>query len=566
MKKIGTFLLTIVLLSTSSVYALTKDETVYTKLNSDGSVKETIVSDILKNNNLDVIEDESNLKEILNINGEEKFKSEGTSLKWEAKKKDIYYQGKTDKELPISLKVTYYLDDKEISLKDLLGKKGKVTIDLKYTNLDEHIVNGEVLYTPFVVTTGTIVSNKNNKNITVSNGKVVSNGTNSIILAIASPGLSESLNMDSLKKFDEIRIEYETTKFELNSIYSVITSKLIDEEDSEIFNKLDDISDKLTLLNQSSSKLVNGSKELLAGADKLKEGSKKLSEGLNQAYLGSSQINSVLSSSINSLENMTLDPGTEQKMLTSINNTLKNSGKDINLETINGIKAQEQEIKSRTLENLKTNETYINYSNLVKEAENNGILELISSCETINETNMDICTSNATNITNYKMAKQVITLMESVATETAYNTALTIAPEVANNTVKGITSGMSGEVLKNILGETKNNLIGSLKELNYGINSLTTGLNELNNGSKELDKGIDTLANGTKELATGLETFDREGIKQIINLVDSTKIRNLFNLGKEYDTFTMKGNNTNGNVKFVLVIDGEKESSKKNEK
>ena len=133
LKKIGTVLLVTSFALTSPCYALTKNETVYSKLNNNGSVKTTIVSEYLKNTD-DVINDETNLKNILNLNGNEKYKLEGTSLVWDAKGKDIYYQGETEAELPVDLNISYKLSNENIDLKDLLGKKGHVAITLKYIN------------------------------------------------------------------------------------------------------------------------------------------------------------------------------------------------------------------------------------------------------------------------------------------------------------------------------------------------------------------------------------------------------------------------------------------------
>ena len=61
-KKISTvFLATAILTTSCPVFALTKDETVYSKLNSDGSVKKTVVSEYLKNTD-DKIIDKVNAK------------------------------------------------------------------------------------------------------------------------------------------------------------------------------------------------------------------------------------------------------------------------------------------------------------------------------------------------------------------------------------------------------------------------------------------------------------------------------------------------------------------------
>ena len=112
-----------------------KDENVYLISDATGSVYDTIVTDHLINKNQSAtLEDQSNLTDIKNVKGSEEFSQNGEKLTWQADGADIYYQGKTDSEAPVSLKVTYYLDGNEISPEDLAGKSGKVKIRLDYTS------------------------------------------------------------------------------------------------------------------------------------------------------------------------------------------------------------------------------------------------------------------------------------------------------------------------------------------------------------------------------------------------------------------------------------------------
>ena len=112
------------------------------------------------------------------------------------------------------MNITYKLDGNAMNVDDMVGKSGKVEITIKYTNTDKHVVNvngkNELLYTPFVVTMGTTISNKNS-NIAVSSGKIISNGTNSVIVGISTPGLYESLGLSEFKNMDTITITYDTT-------------------------------------------------------------------------------------------------------------------------------------------------------------------------------------------------------------------------------------------------------------------------------------------------------------------------------------------------------------------
>lgn len=183
-----------------------KDETVYVISNSVGNPEKVIVSDHLVNNdNKDTIEDASNLTDITNVKGDETFTQNGSKVTWDAQGSDIYYQGTSDEELPVTQKITYYLDGTETTPEELAGKSGKVTIRFDYTNNKtvEATIDGkkENINVPFVAISGMILDDSFS-NIEVTNGKVMADGNNSVVFGYALPGLADSLDVDE-DDFDE---------------------------------------------------------------------------------------------------------------------------------------------------------------------------------------------------------------------------------------------------------------------------------------------------------------------------------------------------------------------------
>ena len=206
----GMLLVTMSLYATP-VFAYSKDETVYSKLNSEGNSYKTIVSTHLKNTDSEnTLNDMTNLTNIKNTNGDEKFSQNGNSLIWDAQKHDIYYQGESENELPISCSVKYELDGEEISAKDIAGKSGKVKVTINYENKSENLVNingkTQKLYTPFVVVAGTMINNKNNRKMSGGEAmktfdrvaKILENLSGSDMICPES-SLIEDLALDSLK-------------------------------------------------------------------------------------------------------------------------------------------------------------------------------------------------------------------------------------------------------------------------------------------------------------------------------------------------------------------------------
>ena len=103
--------------TSSDADAVYKEETVYVNADATGTIDEVTVSNWLKNSGSvsGSLTDASTLKDIKNVKGDETFKASGDTLTWNTDGEDIYYQGTTDQDLPVSVKLTYYLDGKEIS-------------------------------------------------------------------------------------------------------------------------------------------------------------------------------------------------------------------------------------------------------------------------------------------------------------------------------------------------------------------------------------------------------------------------------------------------------------------
>ena len=177
-----------------------KDETVYAIAWADGSVTETIVSDWLKNTNLeDVLKDSSSLRDIEVVKGDATMSGSGESLSWDTKGGDVYYQGKSTDALPVGVSFTYLLDGKKIAPEDLAGKSGKLTIQIQYTNNEKKTVDvggtQQTMYVPFLMVTGLLLDSDCISNVEIDHGMVENDGDRTIILGYGLPGLADSLQL-----------------------------------------------------------------------------------------------------------------------------------------------------------------------------------------------------------------------------------------------------------------------------------------------------------------------------------------------------------------------------------
>jgi putative membrane protein len=279
---------------------LDRDETVYLITKPDGTVTDTISAvHLINKDGEDTIDDVSDLTDIKNMNGDEKFTQDGDKVTWEANGNDIYYQGHSTAEAPVTVKVTYTLDGDEISPKELAGKSGHVKIHYDYTNNTSYTekVNGEDVTTvvPFAAITGMIL-NDDFTNVKVSNGRVIQNGTKTIAIGYALPGVKDSLEKSGgsfdkdLSLPESFDVEADVKDFDLETQMTA----LIDASNTLTSNakETDDLSSDMDKLSDATDELADGSKQLSDGAGKLGDGAKKLADGAKSAKDGSTKLES----------------------------------------------------------------------------------------------------------------------------------------------------------------------------------------------------------------------------------------------------------------------------------
>ena len=514
-----------------NTYALTKNETVYTILNSDGSVNKTTVNEsILNKKNVKEINDYTVLDNIINLSSGSEYSKNGKNLTWSLNDSNILYKGTTNKSLPIGVKVTYKLNGEKKQLKDILGKSGNVEIIIDCTNLDKHTVNVNgtktTMYTPFVVVTGTYIDNKNNSDIKVTNGKTYETAGKTFVSMISTPGLVESLG--GSKELNEVKISYKTTKFELNSIYSVVMPKIVDKSILSNFDKLDPIYSKFSELQTNMDLIVSSSKELKDGTSLLKNTLNNSIGNLTTENLLTKEKKDLISSSAVDGVNKTF---TEEY----VNNLSESVWKEVEASMANGDDVLEAKVKN----------ILVNYLTEV------GLLRDYVNCET---------------------GKAVVSMGGEMTSEQQRSCALVLADkalpyfktltnEVSSYVAEKVSKSVSASVSKNVALETA-------KSVSVNVSTSVTNqlLTETKKSLNELYLGITKIDDGMNALYNGLDKYNKEGINTLSNALNNAKtmeekIKTLVNLGSEYDSFA--GSNIDSDTKFIMVINKE-EAPKEN--
>lgn len=446
---------------------------------------------------------------------------------------NLKYKGYDDAQLPVTMKVSYTLDGKAISPADLAGESGHVKIHITYTN---NIKRNNV-YVPFAVMTAFIFDNDDFSNVSVDNGKVIDDGTRNTVVGYALPGLSESLSLN-LSELDSgakdidipesVTIECDTTKYNVENAYSVVTDEMFQDIDMSDVNNASDLKDKMDEVKNAAKKLANGTSQLSNGADKVASGAGKLSAASKTIKNGAKALNS----EVQALNLSKVSLTEEQKTKIQTDAASKVTGTATQLST--GIGAgvagklkstiSADSTKSETASKVLADE---DIQKAVKALEAAGYTEAEAKAVfsgVVSKTLDGAASKISADAVTGSISGKVESTVQQVAGAAAVSGAQGVVDET-NKTIEGysgkitalksatkqlqegteeVNVGLAGKDGK---GEGEDNLIGASKELADGSSEVYSGITALQGGSKELVSGVNKLASGSMQLYNGTVIF-----------------------------------------------------------
>lgn len=518
---------------------ITKEESVYVISDANGNVNKKIVSSTLKNTRKgEKIEDKSNLKNVENIKGNEKFDKRLNKLVWTSQGKDITYQGISNKKLPVNIKLTYYLNGERISPANLAHKSGRLKIRIDYSNntFDNNV---------FMAVTGMILDYDKVSNVKVTNGKSVEEGENILVVGYGFPGLDESLSMKGIDITNYTEIESDVKDFTMDGTMSYVTNEVFKDINIDDIDSIMDLTSSLEKLSSSSQILVEGSKSLNEGINTLIDKSGTLTTGVNKLNKGAKSLASggkQLKTGVNNIKSGAETLSGNIDVLSDGINDAKNGA----IQLKNGLNTAGSSLN----ETIKYNEQVLG-----------GIKNTISQLKQTD--------SNNPLIPN--LEQMAATLEQTISNQKLISLNLTSKGDKtlmggADKLENGLNEIYEGSTQLKTQGSDKialgaNDLINKgINPLIQGSEDLSEGLNTLQQGSDKLIKGIDELEKGSKQLSEGMSRFDKEGIEKLVQAagsLDNLKVRihNTIDKADDYNTFSGLSKGMNGSVKFVYKTD-----------
>lgn len=505
---------------------LFKEEAVYVLTDASGKAEETTVTEWLKNTGNGELSDQSELLDIENIKGEEEYtKGSDGELTWKSEGEDIYYQGTTDKELPVEVKVSYKLDGKDITAEDLKGRDGKVEIHIDYVNKSKETVsvNGEMteMYTPFTMVTALMLPTEEYKNVKVDNGKIISDADRDIVVGLAFPGLRKNLKLEDMDVDipESVTITADVKNASVGPIMTAASADVIDKLGFDKVSDFGSFGDSIDALDSAAVQLVDGSKqaadgsqtladgvntlndkgaELIAGVDSLAAGVNEYTGGVNSLAAGSADLAAGAWNVDDGAKTLKAGIGTAQAGAQEL---------QIGLQTVQaGVTDAMTEIAGGL--------SGVNSALDAAIGLLGGGTGTISAYAVPTESTDTIVANSMAYVPADLTEEQAAAVRNAIAAAVQEaNAGQDVIVTQADPAVEGVLAYLQGAKggigqIQNSIAEKSPALAGGFQQLEGGAEALAAGLGVLYDGSAQLAAGTESLANGAQTLADGAQILN----------------------------------------------------------
>ncbi len=507
-----------------------KSETVYAVLDAEGNKEKVVVNEWLTNKNgAKEISDTSDLKNIKNTSGNQKFTKDGDKVTWKADGSDIHYQGTTGKQLPVDVAVSYYLNGEQVSAKDIAGKSGDVEIHFDYKVNRSELADGSSVTKPYTMASAVMLDNSHFTNVTVDNGKVVNDGNTSMCIGIAFPGLAGNLGLGAtgVSIPDSVVIKAHTDKFQIDGTYTAAMSGVMSDIDTSatgnVESKVSQLESGLDQLVSASDKLMSGTDQLKAGIDQLNagagtlnsktgdltSGAKQVADGAGQVNAGVSELNNKTDALAGGAKQVsdgaTLLDTKVQAAVAQINKQLQGAIVDDQQKAAKGQAAYNA---AASLVDAKGNKTAVaNGADQLNQGVNTAIYTAAETalCKAKGYDNIAVVPDGP--IKN-EIKATAATIAQGVEDNSGINAQVTGALQKTAGTAAQETAVAAVDEANNATLNMQNSLASSIKELTDGTAQLSAGAKKVSDGTQQAKGGISQLAAGTNQLNAGAQKLN----------------------------------------------------------
>ncbi len=561
---IAAAMLTVLLPGAEAGLGSVKSETVYAILDNDGSYQSaTVVNCFPDGGN---ITDFGAYTSVLNLSGAQTPETDGEKITWSASAgSPFYYQGETDKALPVSFDIRYTLDGKEINARDIAGKTGVLAIEMTVRN---ETGTGEMyeetereLLTPFAVQ---VSLSLNNAMYTVKslpdNASSVTAGS-TLTVSYASFPLPEDTFSFTLEGKDMALepisiIALPKAPPNLDSYGDFVDVDGMTQGADDMISGADDMEQGIGDLLSALREMKDVAKTLKSGLDDLADGTADMAEGAGTIYANMRRLKSSAAEFYAGAAQFTTNFQAFDSGMAALQQSVNDMAEDIS--------------------DLNDNMALLS----------TGVSGLDGGIDGLSTTNSQLSSLAAGLAANYPADADVLTLAVLLATQQDGIEELAGNSESLKTLAGGLSAGMgsfytgfsttfadSVDLLRQSSAQLyaasltfldgAHQISSACASLSSAVGRLSAGAGDLDGGAAEAAAGVpklidalDEMISGVEDMKVGMATLSEDGLKELKSTLEGLKgyLDVLADNAKGYTSFMDARNG--GSVQFVLKTEG----------
>ncbi len=257
-----------------------KEEVVYINLNSNGSVREIYVVNIFELTEDGQIIDYGKYESLRNMTTTDPIGYSNDKVTIDALAGKLYYEGKLNTNImPWDISIHYYMDGKEYSAEEIAGKSGALKITM---SIRENAECNSAFFEGYALQATFMLDTENCKNVIAENATIANVGSDKQLTYTILPN-----------KETDIEITADVTDFEMDAIAinGVQLNLDVEIDDTELQDKISDITQAVNDLDEGAGSLYEGTNELYEGVADLTEGANSLNEGAYELHNATGTLN-----------------------------------------------------------------------------------------------------------------------------------------------------------------------------------------------------------------------------------------------------------------------------------
>lgn len=281
-----------------------KTEVVYAKMHEDGTVTDVQIVNGFEKIAGDLV-DYGAYDEVLNLTNADPIEKAGDRIDIKTAEAPFYYQGKLrDAQLPWNIAIQYTLDGKSMKADELIGKTGKMGMELAVTKNKKA---DDTFSKHYLLQIMVNLDSNRFEGIEAEGATIASQGETKLVTYTVMPDQEATFKIQADGKEIELgMIQIAGMPFSMEfdiPDLSEYTGDLVQLQDAiaELSSGVDDFTDGVSSVYDGSGKLKSGAGELSSAARNLSSGLSKFTSGMNEYQRGLAQYVEALEQGVGSM-------------------------------------------------------------------------------------------------------------------------------------------------------------------------------------------------------------------------------------------------------------------------